>query len=56
MLEESGDLLTNIMSCYVREDGKRYVVPLQFSFDLAMGRDIPGDSANRRKSLAVSLF
>lgn len=54
-LEESGDLLTNIMSCYVREDGKRYVVPLQFSFDLAMGRDIPVESMSSMEVLAKFL-
>lgn len=54
-LEEGGDLLTNIMSPYVREDGKRYVVPLQFGFDLAMGRDIPVESMRTMEALAKFL-
>nr|WP_300676994.1 extracellular solute-binding protein [uncultured Acetatifactor sp.] len=39
-LEESGELLPGITGAYVREDGHRYVVPLQFGFTMALGRDI----------------
>lgn len=39
-LEDSGELLSNITGTYVQEDGSRYVVPLQFEFSMAIGRDI----------------
>lgn len=39
-MEESGELLSNIMGTYQTEDGKQYIVPMQFGFTLAMGRDI----------------
>ena len=39
-MEESGELLSNIMEAYRTEDGKQCIVPLQFGFTLAMGRDI----------------
>lgn len=46
-LEESGALLSNITGSYVREDGHRYVVPLQFGFNMALGRNIgEGDMAS----------
>lgn len=51
-LEDSGELLSNITQTYVREDGSRYVVPLEFSFKLAMGRDIPSESMCSLEALA----
>lgn len=39
-MEENGELLSNIMGAYHTDDGKQYIVPLQFGFTLAMGRDI----------------
>lgn len=46
-MEESGELLKNITGAYVGEDGKRYAVPLQFGFNMALGRDItPADMAS----------
>lgn len=51
-LEESGELLSNITGAYVGEDGKRYVVPLQFGFTLAMGRDIAPENMNSLEAMA----
>lgn len=51
-LEDSGELLSNITQAYAREDGTRYVVPLEFSFRLAMGRDIPAESMCSLEALA----
>ncbi len=51
-LEESGKLLSNITGSYVREDGARYVVPLQFGFQLAVGRDISPENMSTIKELA----
>ncbi len=46
-LEEKGELLSNITQGYVQEDGSRYIVPLQFSFQMAAGRDMkPEDMAS----------
>lgn len=39
-MEERGELLSGITGSYVREDGCRYIVPLQFGFNMAVGRDI----------------
>lgn len=39
-LEESGALLSGVTGAYAREDGSRYIVPLQFGFYMALGRDI----------------
>lgn len=51
-LEENGDLLTNITGFCAEEDGRRYTVPLQFRFDLAMGRDIPVENMGTMEALA----
>ncbi|MCM1057428.1 MAG: extracellular solute-binding protein [Firmicutes bacterium] len=51
-MEESGELLSNITGAYVTEDGKRYTVPLQFSFTLALGRDIDRESMETMENLA----
>ena len=51
-LEESGELLSNITGAYVREDGSRYVVPLQLQFTLALGRDIPVEDMADLEALA----
>jgi len=51
-LEESGALLENITGAYVREDGKRYVVPLQFGFNMVLGRDIKTEEMASMEALA----
>lgn len=51
-MEESGELLSNITGTYVREDGKRYAIPMQFGFTLALGRDIAEENMNSLESLA----
>lgn len=46
-MEERGELLVGITGSYAREDGHRYMVPLQFGFNMAVGRDISeGDMAS----------
>lgn len=46
-MEERGELLAGITGSYAREDGHRYMVPLQFGFNMAVGRDISeGDMAS----------
>lgn len=54
-MEESGELLSNITGAYVREDGKRYVVPLQFGFTMAVGRDIAPENMESLEALAKFL-
>lgn len=54
-LEESGEVLSNITGAYVGEDGKRYGVPLQFSFNMALGRDITPEQMGTVESLAAFL-
>lgn len=54
-MEESGELLSNITNAYVREDGKRYVVPLQFGFMMAVGRDIVPENMESMEALAEFL-
>lgn len=54
-LEESGELLSGITGSYLQEDGKRYVVPLQFAFAYITGRDIPEDGMRSLESLAAFL-
>ncbi|MCM1192607.1 MAG: extracellular solute-binding protein [Butyrivibrio sp.] len=51
-MEESGELLSNITGAYVTEDGRRYVVPLQFGFTLVLGRDIAREDMESMESLA----
>ncbi len=51
-LEESGEVLSNITGAYVGEDQKRYVVPLQFSFPMIMGRDITPADMGTMEALA----
>ena len=51
-MEESGELLDNITSTYIREDGTRYAVPLQFAFSMALGRDIAPDQMSSMRALA----
>lgn len=54
-MEESGELLSNITSSYLREDGHRYVVPLEFAFNMAMGRDISARDMASVEGLAAFL-
>lgn len=51
-MEDGGELLSNITGAYVREDGKRYVVPMQFGFYMAMGRDITVEDMSSIEALA----
>jgi len=51
-MEDKGELLSNITGAYRKEDGKRYLVPLQFSFTMAIGRDITGSDMASLESLA----
>lgn len=53
--EADGEVLTNITGAYVREDGSRYVVPLQFGFTFALGRDIAGENMASMEALAAFL-
>lgn len=54
-LEERGEVLSNITGAYVQEDGSRYVVPMEFGFTLAMGRDIAAENMDSLEALAVFL-
>lgn len=51
-MEESGELLSNITGAYANEDGRRYVVPLQFCFNMALGRDIVPENMESIEALA----
>lgn len=51
-LEESGELLSNITGAYAMEDGSRYVVPLQFGINMAIGRDIAEENMETLEALA----
>ena len=51
-MEERGELLSGITGNYVQEDGKRYIVPLQFGFNMALGRDIEADNMASLEALA----
>lgn len=51
-MEDNGELLSNITGDYKQEDGKRFVVPLQFSMVLAVGRDIDVESMKDIASMA----
>lgn len=54
-MEESGGLLSNITSAYRQEDGSRYVVPLEFAFYMAIGRDIRAEDMGSVEALAEFL-
>lgn len=54
-LEERGELLSGITGSYRQENGKRYVVPLQFAFAYITGRDISEDQMQSMESLAAFL-
>jgi len=54
-LEKSGALLSGITGAYIQENGRRYVVPLQFGFNLAVGRDISTENMGSIKALAEFL-
>lgn len=54
-MEESGEVLSNITKSYVKEDGSRYVVPLQFAFSMALGRDITAGDMESMETLAAFL-
>lgn len=51
-MEENGELLSSVTGAYVQEDGSRYVVPLQFGFYMAVGRDIGAEDMGSLESLA----
>lgn len=54
-LEEDGTLLKNITGSYVQENGKRYLVPLQFAFTYITGRDITAADMQSLENLAAFL-
>lgn len=54
-MEESGELLANVTGAYKQEDGKRYVVPMEFGMSLALGRDIGAEDMKSLASLAAFL-
>ena len=54
-MEENGELLSNITSAYLQEDGRRYVVPLEFAFNMAVGRDITAADMASVEALAAFL-
>ena len=54
-LEEDGTLLSNVTGAYKREDGSRYVVPLQFSLILEVGREVDVEQMADIPSLADAL-
>lgn len=54
-LEEDNTLLSNITGHYLGEDGSRYIVPLQFSMALVVGRDVDVHQMADVPSLAMGL-
>lgn len=54
-LEADGELLSNITGAYRQENGSRYVVPLEFGFTFAIGRNITGDDMSSLKNLSAFL-
>jgi len=54
-LESSGALVDNITGAYVQENGSRYVVPLQFGFNIVTGRDIAVENMESLQALAEFL-
>lgn len=51
-MEQAGELFSSITGAYVKEDGSRYAVPLQFGFMMAIGRDIGASDMESLESLA----
>ena len=51
-MEERGELLSGITGNYIQEDGKRYIVPLQFGFNMALGRDLEAENMASLEALA----
>lgn len=54
-MEESGELLSNITGAYRTEDGKQYIVPMQFGFSFALGRDISAQDMASMQTLGAFL-
>lgn len=54
-MEQSGELFSNMTTAYRREDGKRYMVPLQFGFVMGVGRDISAENMQSLEALAEYL-
>lgn len=54
-LEEDGSILSNITGTYLTEDGKRYVVPLQFGMMFVIGRDVPAEEMGSMEKMAEFL-
>ncbi|MCM1305509.1 MAG: extracellular solute-binding protein [Lachnospiraceae bacterium] len=54
-MEESGELISNIMQAYHTEDGKQYIVPMQFGFTFALGRDITAQDMASMRDLGAFL-
>lgn len=54
-LEDEGKLLSSITGSYVDGEGKRYVAPLHFRLNMAIGRDISVENMSSTESLASFL-
>lgn len=54
-MEERGELVSGVTGSFLREDGSRYVVPLQFAFTYITGRDIGEADMQSLESLAAFL-
>lgn len=54
-LEDSSALLSNITGAFAADDQKQYAVPLQFSFFMALGRDIAPEDMGSLEKLAEFL-
>lgn len=54
-MEENGELVSNITGAYHTEDGKQYIVPMQFGFSFALGRDIQAQDMTSMQALGAFL-
>lgn len=51
-MEENGELLANITTCFSNDDGSRYAVPLEFQCCFALGRGIVAEDMASLEALA----
>lgn len=54
-MEANGEVLSNITGFYRNEEGKQYIVPMQFGFSFALGRDISAEDMVSMQTLATFL-
>lgn len=54
-MEANGEVLSNITGAYRNEEGKQYIVPMQFGFSFALGRDISVQDMSSMQTLAAFL-